>query len=63
MLASLNENDRIALVAVASDWSFPERECLDGKNFKQNVSLQEAKSSYLLQLNGFIDSLVRGSGK
>ncbi|XP_066248264.1 VWFA and cache domain-containing protein 1 [Euwallacea similis] len=62
MLASLQETDRVALIAVASDWSYPERECLNGKNFVQNASLQDAKSSYLSHLNSFIDSLVKGSG-
>ncbi|CAG9759360.1 unnamed protein product [Ceutorhynchus assimilis] len=61
-LASLNENDRIALIAVASDWSYADRECADGKIFEPILSLQEAKSTYILQLNTFIDSLVRGSG-
>lgn len=62
MLTSLKPSDRVALIAVASDWSYPEIECSNGRNTQANISLQEVTPSYLSHLNSFIDSLTRGSG-
>ncbi|KAL1492905.1 hypothetical protein ABEB36_011074 [Hypothenemus hampei] len=62
ILAVLNDEDRVALIGVASDWSFPEGGCSDTKSFQPYVTLQNAKSSYLVLLKNFIDSLVRGNG-
>ncbi|XP_050314411.1 VWFA and cache domain-containing protein 1 [Anthonomus grandis grandis] len=58
ILGCLTNDDRVALIAVASDWSAPEKECADS----HSELLKEAKPSHLLHLNMFIDSLVRGSG-
>lgn len=62
MLGSLSENDQVALVAVASNWSLPDRDCSDNK-VESSICMESAKPSYLLKLNNFIDSLGKGSGK
>ncbi|XP_019765381.2 VWFA and cache domain-containing protein 1 [Dendroctonus ponderosae] len=62
MLGSLSENDQVALVAVASNWSLPDRDCSDNQLLKPSICMKSAKPSYLLKLNNFIDSLAKGSG-
>lgn len=61
-LKYLNVHDRVALIAVASDWSYAQTGCSDEKILKSSIVLQEAKSSYMLLLESFVDSLIRGSG-
>ncbi|XP_030748339.1 VWFA and cache domain-containing protein 1 [Sitophilus oryzae] len=61
-LKYLEEHDRVALIAVASDWSYTQTGCTDEKGIKPSIFLQDAKAGYLSMLDSFIDSLNRGSG-
>ncbi|XP_060536991.1 VWFA and cache domain-containing protein 1 [Cylas formicarius] len=61
MLLALNKDDRVALIGLASEWSFPETYCTQGNN-ATNVKLEHATAAHVTSMINFIDSLDRGNG-
>lgn len=68
MIAVLNNDDRIGLLAVSDDWSAPylSEQCLTPNQVPPSTDLfkvTQATQHNKYLLNKFVDSLVKGSGK